>query len=140
MLYEPNTEQIICPNCGTKFNVDPTSEMESKEQQAAPLSCPVCHYDLMKTGTSESAALPKSSTDLETMVHDLLLHARSSGVKPADIVQVLRDELEFAVGLARTGRRYSVQIIDLGSDDQNMGVQPAPYNNRDLINTRNFDQ
>ncbi len=138
MLYEPHEGQFICPNCGTKFTEAATLEVGSK-LNISHLSCPVCHFDLSEADTSE-AALPQSSADLESQVHDLLLYARTSGVKPAEIVQVLRDELEFAVELDRTGRRFSVQIIDLGSDEQSWGTLPTPHNNRDLINSRSFDQ
>lgn len=142
MIYEPIVEhQLNCPNCGTKFNEAATATSSSRvatNWEVSTMICAVCHYDLTETATKELTQ-PQSSAELENLVHDLLLGARTSGVDPAEIVQVLRDELEFAAELAGTGRRFSVQVIDLGPEEQSGGIQLALNNNRDLINSRSFE-
>ncbi len=143
MVYEPIVEyQLNCPNCGTKFNEAANATSSSSvatNREISAIICAVCHYDLTEAATKELTQPPQSSAELENLVHDLLLGARTNGVDPAEIVQVLRDELEFAAELAGTGRRFSVQVIDLGSEEQSGGIQLALRNNRDLINSRSFE-
>lgn len=139
MIYEPSvTQPLSCPNCGTKFNqVANASSRAATNGQTQPMICKVCHFDLAGT-VSKELAQPQSSAELENLVHDLLIGARTRGVNTAEIVQVLREELEFAAELAGTGRRFSVQIIDLGPEEQSGAMLQTLNNNRDLLNSRSF--
>jgi hypothetical protein len=56
----------------------------------------------------------ESITDLENQLDVLVRSALESGLPTDAIVDVLRGELAFAAELGHTGRRFTVQLIDLG--------------------------
>lgn len=95
---------LRCANCGTLL--DPFG------QSSLGVTCPVCQF--LNT-FSPSQSQPSLTRELfEAQLGDLVALARASGLAPDTVVQVLRDELEFAAELANHGRDLCVQIVDLG--------------------------
>lgn len=99
-----NSSFLSCANCGTRLDIP--------MQGALGVTCPVCHFFNAFSPTYIEAHLTRES--LETQLGELVGLARASNIAPDVIVQVLRDELEFAAELANRGRDLCVQIVDLG--------------------------
>jgi phage FluMu protein Com len=99
-----NSSPLRCANCGTLLDLTGKSTLG--------VTCPVCQYF---NSFSPSACKPNLTRELlEAQLGDLVALARASGLTPDIVVQVLRDELEFAAELANHGRDLCVQIVDLG--------------------------
>lgn len=99
-----NSIPLRCANCGTLL--DPSG------QSSFGVTCPVCQFLNTFSPSPVEAKLTREA--LETQLGDLVTLARASGLTADSIVQVLRDELEFAAELANHGRDLCVQIVDLG--------------------------
>ena len=54
------------------------------------------------------------ATDLRTQLDALRRLARAQGVKSEEILEALREELEFAAELANRGRRLVAVLVDMG--------------------------
>jgi hypothetical protein len=76
-----------------------------------------------------------SVTDLEAKLDTLVRSAWASGLDTEMIVHVLRDELAFAAEMSHVGRRFTVQLIDLGPQDNEI-VQRPVRDRRDLLTSR----
>lgn len=99
-----NPRELHCANCGTSLAAAATD--------GTAIVCPVCQFS-----NTPDVSPPRSDLTIEafeTRLSELLAEARSSNLPPADIVHLLRDELEFAAELANRGRDLCVQIVDLG--------------------------
>lgn len=99
-----NSSSLYCANCG--------SHLEQPAQGALGVTCPVCHFFNAFSPVYVEAYLTRET--LETQLGELVSLARTSDLSADVIVQVLRDELEFAAELANRGRDLCVQIVDLG--------------------------
>ncbi|NTW00963.1 MAG: hypothetical protein HGA19_06575 [Oscillochloris sp.] len=95
---------LHCANCGTI--------LEMPHEDTLGITCPVCQFFNPLTVSSMEPSLTLET--FETMLGDLVTQARASEISLSDIVNVLRDELEFAAELANDGRDLYVQIMDLG--------------------------
>lgn len=116
---------LKCPNCGHEFTVSPTSTMNT-EVRKPRYACPVCQYSITDPTSVDLAPAPNIA-DIQTQLDQLLRSARASGVQPAEIVELLRAELQFEAELAQAGRRVVVQVIDLGPQEltpTTAGVDP----------------
>ena len=122
---------VRCTNCGTEW----TLEAHSIHLGGAPApepTCPVCHLPL---STGEASPLRIASTDdLETQLRALITSARASGLDTEVIVHTLRDELEFAAEMGHVGRRFSVQLIDLGPQEGEILNRPVRDRRESLQN------
>jgi hypothetical protein len=118
------TQQSIvrCTNCGTEWALEARSIHLGGASVSEP-TCPVCHLPL-STGETSPLRLV-SADDLETQLRALMSSARASGLDTEVIVQVLRDELEFAAEMGHAGRRFSVQLIDLGPQEGEILNRPV---------------
>jgi len=79
-----------------------------------------------------------SVDDLSTQLGALITGARASGLAAPIIVQALRDELEFAAELAHAGRRFCVQLIDLGPQESAILQRPV-RDRRAMLQTRSVN-
>lgn len=104
-----------CENCGSTWTVQETGE--AGVESGADDVCPVCGYTPGAAHPDAEEHHVLSVGELEQQINTLVLDARASGIYPDAIVRVLREELEFAAELAKSGRRFSVQIIDLGPQE-----------------------
>jgi len=95
---------LRCANCGTP--------LEPPDAGAPGVTCPVCQFFNPLRTCSPSPDLTIAT--FEMRLSDLVSQARASDLSLDSIVEVLRDELEFAAELASGGRDLYVQIIDLG--------------------------
>jgi rubredoxin len=115
-----------CPNCGTFFPGD--DRAASSQESSLAYRCPVCEFVFSEDGPAPST----SASELEAEINQLVASARQNGVQPDDIVQVLRDELAFMCELAQPGRRVSVEVIDLGPQDD-AWLRPREVVGRDAL-------
>jgi hypothetical protein len=99
-----SSSSLGCANCGTRL--DPPAQGE------LGVTCPVCNFFNAFSPTYIEPHLTREA--LETQLGELVSLARASDLSADVIVQVLRDELEFAAELANRGRDLCVQIVDLG--------------------------
>lgn len=126
-----NTDvRLHCPNCGSDFAPPPLAEGAPEPDS---YTCPVCQFQV--TGSAPPTEAPVSLDDLQAQLDVLLAHARSGGIPLDDITRVLRDELEFHAELGHGGRRFMVQIIDLGPQSLASG-DPLVADSRDLLQSR----
>lgn len=129
------TEQlklIRCANCGTEWSptVAPSGYGHSASADAV---CPVCHLAVAESAASLVAI--DSVTDLEARLAALMRGAWASGLDSEAIVHVLRDELVFAAEMRHNGRRFTVQLIDLGPQENELQQRPL-RDRRELLNHR----
>ncbi len=122
--------RLHCPNCGADFA--PPSPHDSQSEPTG-YACPVCQFQVSATDAPTEASV--SLDDLQAELETLLSHARSSGVPVDDITRMLRDELEFHAELGHGGRRFAVQIIDLGPQSSVAGNAPH-IDGRELLHSR----
>ena len=123
---------VQCSNCGTEWNPAP----RSLDQGGAPAGADVCPVCQLPVSTSETAPQRLISVnDLSVQLGALIAGARASGLAPDSIVQVLRDELEFAAEMAHVGRNFCVQLIDLGPQESNILQRPA-RDRREILQSR----
>jgi hypothetical protein len=118
------TEQrmVRCTNCGTEWALE-ARPLRLDEASVSEPTCPVCH---LLVATDETSPLRLVSTDdLETQLRALMSSARASGLDAEAIVHVLRDELAFAAEMGHAGRRFSVQLIDLGPQEGEILNRPV---------------
>jgi hypothetical protein len=118
------TQQSIerCTNCGTEWDLE-ARPLHLDDASVSEPTCPVCH---LPVATDETAPTRFVSTDdLENQLRALMSSARASGLGAEVIVHVLRDELEFAAEMGHAGRRFSVQLIDLGPQEGEILNRPV---------------
>jgi hypothetical protein len=102
---------VRCSNCGTSWFLERSLSGQGDDEQSDAV-CPVCHFG---SGESQPALAPvESIADLENQLDVLVRRALESGLAADAIVDVLRSELAFAAELGHAGRRFAVQLIDLG--------------------------
>lgn len=70
------------------------------------------------TPSRPAVHLPPAA-DLRTQLDALLRLARAQGVKSEEIVEALREELEFEAELANRGRRLIAVLVDMGPPTAN---------------------
>ncbi len=119
--------KVYCNNCGTLLPRTGYQSLESS-QPSSEFDCPVCQFHNGVTQTQAQVAFnleALSPSQLESELRRLLAKAHSSQLSAAEIVEVLRKELEFEAELGQTGRRILVQIIDL--DFQEAGKADQPF-------------
>ena len=122
---------VRCTNCGTEWALEARS-IHLGGASVSKTICPVCHLPL---STSETSPLDMMSTDdLVTQLRTLISSARASGLDAEAIVQALRDELEFAAEMGHVGRRFSVQLIDLGPQEGEILNRPVRDRRESLQN------
>lgn len=123
---------LKCPNCGQEFAVSSEPTETAGARQPGDY-CPVCRYLIVPPASVEPAQV-QDLAGIQTQIDLLLRTARASGVPSSDIVELLREELQFEAELAQTGRHMVVQIIDLGPRAMT-ATRPGvdPY---DIPNTR----
>jgi hypothetical protein len=80
-----------------------------------------------------------STDDLETQLRALVMSARAGGLDAEAIVRVLRDELEFAAEMGHAGRRFSVQLIDLGPQEGEILNRPV-RDRREILQNRSVSK
>jgi hypothetical protein len=108
---------LSCANCGLEWRP------EAPARSDATVACPVCSFPYL----SHPAAAPAVASigDLEAAIGALVSDARAVGLDADAIVAVLRNELEFSAELAHAGRRFFVQLLDLGPQEHEALYQPA---------------
>jgi phage FluMu protein Com len=112
MSDEPS---IRCLNCGTK--------LAAPAQGATSVRCTVC--GLLNNVGEPLPAHSFTRDSFEYSLGDLIVQARASGLTDDEIIEALRDELEFAAELVHAGRQMYVQIIDLGPQEGQAAQAPA---------------
>jgi hypothetical protein len=122
-----------CANCGTEFAPSGPLEFRSEHDEWGYV-CPVCQYHVSSSAKSESQST-MTVAQVETELRALLAKARAGGLTDRELVAVIRDELEFVAELAHSGRRLSVQIIDLGDQYTEVTGTALP-DRRELLQTR----
>jgi len=131
----PQQRVVQCSNCGTKW----TPAARSLDQGGASASAAVCPVCQLPLPTGETVVKRSTSVDdLSNQLGALIASARASGLDAAIIVQVLRDELEFAAEMAQAGRHFCVQLIDLGPQESNILQRPA-RDRREILQTRSVN-
>jgi hypothetical protein len=120
---------LRCANCGSTFPADDGGP--GPRPGAATQRCPVCHMPV----TREAPRHLASAEDFGVHLGHLVARARASGVPPAEIIQVLRDELVFMAEFAHRGRQLCVQIIDLGPSEADV-AQPFDLDGREVLSSR----
>ena len=127
---------VRCTNCGTEWALEARPRHLGGASVSEP-TCPVCH---LPVSTDETALLRFVSTDdLETQLRALMSSARASGLGAEVIVHVLRDELEFAAEMGQAGRRFSVQLIDLGPQQGEILNRPV-RDRREILQHRSVSK
>jgi hypothetical protein len=112
---------IECTNCGTRWFLE-ASPSEERGPTLLGAICPVCH---LAVGEGETDLVRIASvTDLEDQLDTLVRSAWASGMDTEAIIQVLRGELAFAAEMGHAGRRFIVQLIDLGSQEEPLLQRP----------------
>lgn len=106
----------VCGNCGYVWDPETTSDL------TIGLVCPVCEYSTSGEEASWDLPEPTSERELVELLSAFLDHARHGGIDNETIMRVLRDELEFTAELVNHGRRFCVQVLDLGPQEAG-----APY-------------
>jgi hypothetical protein len=112
---------LRCDNCGYAWT--PAGETGVSHITLAYV-CPVCQYPV----SAESASAIESSLtpdELAERLSALINEARTAQVDPEAIVQILKDELEFAAEISHAGRNIYVQIIDLGPSEGEVITRPV---------------
>jgi hypothetical protein len=126
---------VRCTNCGTEWAL----EAQPNHLGSFPVSkpaCPVCHLPL---STGETSLRLVSTDDLETQLRALMTSARTSGLDTEAIIHVLCDELEFAAEMGHAGRRFSVQLIDLGPQEGEILTRPV-RDRREILQHRSVNK
>lgn len=113
----PQPRTVRCPNCGTNW-LPPARTFDSR----SVAECPVCQLPVAATDATPQRAM--SANELTVQLGALISSARAGGLDDAVIVQKLRDELEFAAEMAHVGRRFCVQLIDLGPQESSILQRP----------------
>ena len=127
---------VRCTNCGTEWTLEDRPIHLAGASVSEP-TCPVCHLPL---STGETSPLHLVSTgDLETQLRALMTSARASGLDSEAIVHALRDELEFAAEMGYAGRRFFVQLIDLGPQGGEILNRPV-RDRREILQTRSVNK
>jgi hypothetical protein len=126
---------VRCTNCGTEWTPAPRVLDQGGASTGAD-ACPVCHLPLSTSDTAPTDAV--SVDDLANQLGEFIAEARASGLDADAIVQVLRDELEFAAEMAHTGRRFFVQLIDLGPQESTI-VQRPVRDRREMLQSRSVN-
>ena len=114
--------QIRCPNCGTEWAPQEPLTTSGSDSDWG-YTCPVCQYHVSATPEAPQEAL--TGAELQARLAELLTLARTSGLSSEEIVNIMRDELEFEAELSTPGRRMLVQIIDLGTIEPEITVVAA---------------
>lgn len=115
---------LRCVNCGSPLGTPP--------EDAVSIRCPVCQFDNPVFAAARGPAL--TADMLARSVGELVARARNSGVSAEVIVDMLRDELQFAAELAHAGRQLHVQILDLGPAEGQFASAPAaPLRDRTAV-------
>ncbi len=126
------SDQVIrCANCGTTWPAKAVAFGSSYELAANDI-CPVCH---LSVDDSNTIARIESVTDLEAQLNSLVRGAWASGLDTESIVGALRGELAFAAELGHAGRRFTVQLIDLGPQEYELQQRPL-HDQRELLSNR----
>ena len=105
--------KLFCTNCGSSFEAADSSRV-TNGKLGKEYVCPVCEfYPIWASGLREPGQTAIS--DFEQSIRQLLIEARNGGLPDANILAVLKGELEFAAETANNGHNFLVQLIDLGS-------------------------
>lgn len=121
---EKNLLMLFCPNCGSKFEAA-SSPRVSIGKLGIEYSCPICEYSSVFAQKGLVAG-PTELIDFEQSIRQLLIKARDGGLANGDIIEVLKNELEFAAETGETGHAFLVQLIDLGSPENSSNPVPIP--------------
>lgn len=128
----PQPRAVRCTNCGTKWTPAERALGAAGSSPAAAV-CPVCRM-AMPAG-DVTLKRPMTAGDLAAQIGALITSARASNLDSAVIVQILRDELEFAAEMGQAGRHFCVQLIDLGPKEGDILQRPV-RDRRALLQTR----
>jgi hypothetical protein len=115
---------VRCGNCGTPLVPESATVQYAAHAQALAM-CPVCHFEYA-SGEAETLQV-RSVGELETRLDELLRSARASGLETNAIVRALRTELAFAAEIGHAGRRFTVQLIDLGPQEGELLRRPRRH-------------
>jgi hypothetical protein len=127
------TERLVrCANCGTEWSPESVSAGYGHAVLTNPV-CPICHLSVAESASSVVSV--ESVTDLEVQLDALVRGAWASGLDTEAIVHVLRDELAFAAEMRHAGRRFAVQLIDLGPQESELLHRPL-RDRRELLPQR----
>src|SRR5689334_6914570 len=132
----PQQRIVRCTNCGTEWALEARPNHLGGFPVSKP-ACPVCQLPLSSGETSPLRLV--STDDLETQLRALMTSARASGLDAEAIVHVLRDELEFAAEMGHAGRRFSVQLIDLGPQEGEILNRPV-RDRREILQNRSVNK
>ena len=127
---------VRCTNCGTEWALEARS-MHLGTASVSKTTCPVCQLPLSMSEMSPQDML--STDDLEARLRALMTSARASGLNAEAIVHALRDELEFAAEMGHVGRRFSVQLIDLGPQEGEILNRPV-RDRREVLQNRSVSK
>jgi hypothetical protein len=113
-----------CTNCGKIWQLD-GADVRADRTSKRP-ACPVCNF--RKAQNTETPAPIASISELEVQLDTLMRNARASGLDKQAIARVLSAELNFAAEIGHTGRRFVVQLIDIGPQEAVQRSPQAPQN------------
>ncbi|MBN9391452.1 MAG: hypothetical protein J0I20_25700 [Chloroflexi bacterium] len=135
--------QLQCTNCGTEIKQLTPSKVKKPGEPVAEeleeITCPVCNYRFV-AGVEETEAPLLSREDFENKLRQLIWAANQGGMKGRDIIESLRQELEFTVECAEPGFHYTVQIINLGQENSMKAPAPRVEDYRERLAKHNFNQ
>ncbi len=124
LSYEKPTH---CANCGTELNQSSQSKIihnqQGVDEEVEVVTCPVCHYESI-AGDKEVMPLITSREEFESKLRTIVQQASQGRVKLEEIIDTLREELEFTAQCSKPRSSFMVQIIDLGQE--NFGAMEAP--------------
>jgi hypothetical protein len=124
--------QVRCANCGTEWSPERATPASGRAALDNPV-CPICHLSVAESASSVLTI--ESVAALESQLDALVRGAWASGLDSEAIVHVLREELAFAAEMGHAGRRFAVQLIDLGPQECELMRRPL-RDRRDLLPNR----
>ncbi len=121
---EKNYLKLFCSNCGSKFEASETSRV-AIGKLGKEYVCPVCEFSPV-FARNGLAPRPTELVDFEQSVRQILIRARAGGLANSEIIDVLKNELEFAAETGESGHSFLVQLIDLGSPESSNSPELIP--------------
>lgn len=132
------THQIptFCDNCGTELTQANRSKIkrtvQGVEEEVEVYTCPVCYYQFSVDDIERKLKIT-SREEFEGKLRTIIQQANQGGVTLEEIIETLREELEFTAEWANPNCRFTVQIINLGNEDYMTVPTPHVVDYRDKL-------
>lgn len=107
---------LFCSNCGSKFEAAKSPRVEIG-RLGKEYVCPVCEFSPVFARNGVAPGLTEL-VDFERAIRQMLIKAREGGLTNSEIIEVLKNELEFAAETGESGHSFLVQLIDLGAPEK----------------------